>query len=296
MILLLCLSFLSLGLTQSILVSNNITQLNFPVDVSVVYITPLDHGHTDQAYELYWTYVVETNEDNIVRTCAFGKNLSYSPIRVLETNNNVIKQINMTALISLPGNPDIVPLTISYSLFQNRTYLNTTSGPLKVSRGSLYYVIYSDGWPFLDPKNKLEIHFSLASATSNQTSFGSDPQSPNIMFASIIGSDKDVFFVKLPKAASIAPINQTTKRNSPIDLNIMFSLSSRYSLMVSLKFPTYSSFVYDGLVSIDDYRRQELIRPVASNLSLVIFFVYFDWIFDNLWSRHPLLPLQRRSC
>jgi len=154
----------------------------------------------------------------------------------------------MTSFIQIPGEP-AVPLTIMYSLYSNDTTARTTGGIIPIWPGSFSFAIVSDYWPFKEPGNTLSVSMTFSSSTSNLTSFGQEPSYPDIFFVTVLGTDDDIFFLRLPKLG-IFDVNGTVQQ-TPVDLDMATSTNSRNSISVTVVLPTFDTAFYDGVVAVD---------------------------------------------
>jgi len=249
--------------------SNSVTQLIFQLESAAVSIVPNHLQHPEEKYTFAWALIGEKhNDDPPARAFAFGTNLTYSAINKTVTPDNTLQAIEMTAWVKVEEN--YVPVKVTYSLYQNATKVNSTAGQLRLWGGSFHYSLTIGDWPFLAHSNRLDVTFSLASATSNSTSFGHDMGNENLMFVNVVGPDDDSFVARVPKKALLSPYNSSRKMDlEDIGINVMLSLQSKFSIGVSLLFPKFQNLYYDGVVSVDSSIPFVPFRK-ASNAGLVL--------------------------
>jgi len=255
--------FLLFTLALSFEIHSNHYRIKFNETRPDIDFLPLPHGD-DVFYRLSWKGFREVDENaQLVRYTYFGSNFTYTPI-TNETNHKGTEVVNtnMTAYVDVDGT--ITTLKVSHYLYKNRSDNGV------VPSGFLQFSLETEGWPFREKRNSLEISLLVYSTRDNDTEIDKDN---NRVMIKILGSVNDSFCMQFDPNCTVYTSDSSNATIQPV-ITDLFKSGSDVPMNVSLRFPNFFRMTYDPIMGIEFFQDWNPIDPAYGNLSNSVVIVF----------------------
>jgi len=201
-------------------------------------------------YKMTWKGFTEIDERKApIRYTQFGSNFSYGKPALKKNHLDAFYiSVNMTLDIAVEGG-GALHLVVSHFFFLNNTMTKFADKEVPIGPSAVQFGLDGDSWPFLRPKNRLLVHFVVATHHVNHTDSSATYDSKRHLF-NFQGSSEDVLMIQFAKTCMV---NSTEK--VPVLVAVEYDNggldgSTDPTGDMSLSFHSFHNLHYDAILSV----------------------------------------------